>query len=220
MATPAEYGRVVVPAPAPLPDPPASIRERAGRYSAVQRRTIDAALDLFADHGVGGTSLQMIADALGITKAAVYHQFKTKDAIVLAVLEVHLCDLEAAVEAAEAEGGGRRARAALLDRVITAAVQQRRAIGTLQNDPVLVRLLGEYEPSRRLWSRLFAALVGAEPAGTEPAGHELDDRDRVAAAALSATIGSVGHPFVAGIDDDTLHDELLTLARRVATLPG
>ncbi|MEZ5143421.1 MAG: hypothetical protein R2726_13015 [Acidimicrobiales bacterium] len=53
MATPAEYGRVVVPAPAPLPDPPASIRERAGRYSAVQRRTIDAALDLFADHGVG-----------------------------------------------------------------------------------------------------------------------------------------------------------------------
>jgi AcrR family transcriptional regulator len=32
---------------------------------------LDAALDLFAEHG--GTSLQMIADAIGITKAAVYH---------------------------------------------------------------------------------------------------------------------------------------------------
>jgi AcrR family transcriptional regulator len=47
--------------------------------SAAQTRILIAALNLFADHGVSGTSLQMIADALGVTKAAVYHQFKTKD---------------------------------------------------------------------------------------------------------------------------------------------
>ena len=46
---------------------------------------LDAALALFADNGVSGTSLQMIADAVGITKAAVYHQFRTKEQIVLAV---------------------------------------------------------------------------------------------------------------------------------------
>ena len=50
--------------------------------SAAQGRVIDAALDLFAEHGVGGTSLQMIADEIGVTKAAVYHQFKTKEQIV------------------------------------------------------------------------------------------------------------------------------------------
>lgn len=38
-------------------------------------------LDLFADHGVSGTSLQLIAGAMGVMKAAVYHQFKTKDEI-------------------------------------------------------------------------------------------------------------------------------------------
>src|SRR6266700_5080217 len=42
-------------------------------------RIIAAASGLFAEHGVGGTSLQMIADAIGVTKAAVYHQFKAKD---------------------------------------------------------------------------------------------------------------------------------------------
>ena len=34
------------------------------------QRIIDAALELFAEHGVGGTSLQMIADRVGVTKAA------------------------------------------------------------------------------------------------------------------------------------------------------
>ena len=72
------------------------------RRTAAQRRILVAALDLFADHGVSGTSLQMIADALGVTKAAVYHQFKTKDEIIIAVTEMQLARLEDALEDAEA----------------------------------------------------------------------------------------------------------------------
>ncbi|NUR16364.1 MAG: helix-turn-helix transcriptional regulator, partial [Dermatophilaceae bacterium] len=49
-----------------------------------RRRVIDAAVELFAEHGVSGTSLQMIADHLGVTKAAVYYQFHAKEDIVLA----------------------------------------------------------------------------------------------------------------------------------------
>ena len=187
-----------------------SLRERAGQYSAAQLRTVDAALALFARHGVGGTSLQMIADALGVTKAAVYHQFKTKEAIVLAVVEVELAPLEEALAAAEAEGRSVKARAALLERVIDGAVERRQAVSTLQNDPVLVRVLGEYEPSRHLWNRLFAVLLG----------DDLDERGRVRAAVLSAAIGSVGHAFVADVDNDTLKAELLHLTRRLILLPG
>ena len=62
--------------------------------SAAQTRILVAALDLFADHGVSGTSLQMIADAIGVTKAAVYHQFKTKDEIIISVTEMQLARLE------------------------------------------------------------------------------------------------------------------------------
>ncbi|HSZ37995.1 MAG TPA: helix-turn-helix domain-containing protein, partial [Acidimicrobiales bacterium] len=59
-------------------------RGRAATYSAAQVRTAGVALDLFGEHSVSGTSLQMIADVLGVTKAAVYHQFRTKEAIVVA----------------------------------------------------------------------------------------------------------------------------------------
>ena len=69
---------------------------------------------LFAEHGISGTSLQMIADAIGVTKAAVYHQYNTKDEIVLAVAEVVLAGLEAAVTAAEAERSRSRAREVLI----------------------------------------------------------------------------------------------------------
>ena len=47
--------------------------------------TEDAALKLISEHGVSGTSLQMIADEMGVTKAAVYRQFKTKEEIVIAI---------------------------------------------------------------------------------------------------------------------------------------
>lgn len=184
-----------------------SLRQQACRYSDAQRRTIDVALELFADHGVGGTSLQMIADALGVTKAAVYHQFKTKDAIVVAVLEVYLAPLEDALEGA---GPGLKERDLLLRRLVDAAVDQRRAISTLQNDPVLVRALGDYGPSRKLWANLFAALLGSD----------LDAKERTRAAALSGAIGSVGHPFVADVDDETLRAELLNVVRRLVMLPG
>ena len=58
----------------------------------------------------------MIADAIGVTKAAIYHQFRTKEEIVIAVLEVDLVRLESALDIAEAEdlpgraGGAAHAR--------------------------------------------------------------------------------------------------------------
>src|SRR5262249_40185299 len=72
-------------------------------HSAAQTRIIEAALDLFAEHGIGGTSLQMIADALGVTKAAVYHQYNTKDEIVLALAPGVLSRLGAALTVAAGE---------------------------------------------------------------------------------------------------------------------
>jgi len=76
---------------------------------------------------------------------------------------------------------------------------------TLQHDPVLFRLLGEHEPARLLFAGLFTMLLG----------DDFDPETRVRAAVLSAAIGSVGHPFVINLDDDTLRRELLTVTRRL-----
>src|SRR5919106_2603803 len=64
-------------------------------------RLIDAAVELFTRHSFAGTSLQMIADALGFTKAAIYHHFRTREQLLAAVLEPMLDELRAIVETAE-----------------------------------------------------------------------------------------------------------------------
>jgi len=101
----------------------------ARTQSAAQARVIAAALELFGRHGVGGTSLQMIADEIGVTKAAVYHQYHTKDEIVLAAAGTQLAILEGVVERAEAERSSRRARDALVAGIVDLAVDRRRTTG-------------------------------------------------------------------------------------------
>lgn len=183
----------------------------AATYSAAQNRVLAAAVDLFAANGVGATSLQMIADAIGVTKAAVYHQFRTKDEIVLAVVDADMARLEAAVDAAEAEVGRPEALDLLLVRLVDLAVDHRRILRMLQSDPVVVRLLAEHEPFRLLMDRLYGVLAGVDP----------DHDGRVPAAMLSAAIsGAASHPLVSDVDDETLRASLLDIARRFLHFPG
>jgi len=122
-----------------------AIRLGFSSRSGAQMRTLNAALALFAEHGVGATSYQMIADAIGVTKGAIYHQFKTKDEIIIAVAEMELAKLDDALEAAEAEDDSDVACELLLNRIV---------------DPVLVRLLSGRAPFQRFVERLYGMLVG------------------------------------------------------------
>ena len=178
--------------------------------SAAQARIISAAVELFGTHGVSGTSLQMIADAIGVTKAAVYHQFKTKDEIVIAVAEVDLLKVQAALDVAESEESGPREREVLVGLVIDLAVQRRHLVSFLQTDPVIVRFLAKHEPFMHLMQRLFSVLTGGD-----------DGADaRVRAAMFSAAIGgAVTHPLVVDLDDATLRFHLHRLSRNLLNLP-
>jgi AcrR family transcriptional regulator len=178
-------------------------------YTAAQTRIIEAALDLFAEHGISGTSLQMIADALGVTKAAVYHQYNTKDEIVLAVAHSVLVRLEAAVTAAEAERSRRRAREVLITEMINLAVERRRMAGFLQRDPVMLRFLENHEPFRRVMTRVNRVLMGGAS----------DARARVQAAMLAAAIaGAVIHPLALDLDDESLRSQLSKEVRKLLRL--
>jgi AcrR family transcriptional regulator len=182
-------------------------RLRPAANTAAQTRILDAALVLFAEHGIGGTSLQMLADAIGVTKAAVYHQYNTKDEIILAVAEIVIARLEAVVTAAEGERSRTRAREVLVAAMVDLAVERRHMAGVLQRDPVMVRFLDEHEPFRRVMERLNRVLMGG---ATDP-------RARVQAAMLqSAIAGAVVHPLALKLDDDTLRSQLLKAAKLLA----
>ena len=46
---------------------------------APRQRILEAALQLFAEHGYEGTSLQQVADRVGLHKSTLFHHFKSKD---------------------------------------------------------------------------------------------------------------------------------------------
>ena len=179
-------------------------------HSAAQLRVLKAAHELFGQHGVSGTSLQMIADAVGVTKAAVYHQFKSKDDVVIAVTTTELVELQDALDAAEAERGP-RAREVLLERVVDLAVKRRHMVSLLQFDPVVVKLLADHEPFVGFIERLFRVLLG-EGAGVEA---------RVDAAIMSGALSAaVMHPLVEDVDDETLRSRIFYVTRRILDLPA
>jgi AcrR family transcriptional regulator len=51
---------------------------RAAQAERTRQQILETAERLFADQGYDATSLQMIADEMGLTKAAVYYHFPAK----------------------------------------------------------------------------------------------------------------------------------------------
>ncbi|GHF84822.1 AcrR family transcriptional regulator [Amycolatopsis bartoniae] len=172
-------------------------------------RLLATALQLFTEHGVEGTSLQMIADALGVTKAAVYYHFKTKDEIAGAVAEPGLRELELVVE----EASRLRRRGAQIDHLLTGfvdvVVRHRALVALFARDPGVTRALADS------WSDIYGGRMLELFAGPEA------DESR-AIAAHAAIVGIAltgGAPQFAALPDDTLRAHLVEVGRRLLGRP-
>jgi AcrR family transcriptional regulator len=82
------------PAPTDADDhalPPKLAQARSRRQAqgqdanSTRARILDVALDLFLAQGYDGTSLRQIAEQLGVTKAALYYHFESKEDILMAL---------------------------------------------------------------------------------------------------------------------------------------
>src|SRR5690349_1751597 len=166
-------------------------------------RVLAAALELFATQGVSGTSLQMIADHLGVTKAAVYYQFHAKEDIVLAVLEEALEQMRAFVTTAESESSPDAAATAALRGLVDLMVSHRKAVAALMRDPEVERIMAAHADLESLVGRLTTLLLGPSP----------DLRRRIAVSVVGAGVAQAGiDPLLADVDDASLRAELLRLA--------
>jgi AcrR family transcriptional regulator len=175
-------------------------RTRASR--GARERVLEAALELFAEHGVSGTSLQMIADRIGVTKAAVYHQFPTKEEIVLGVVAPGLETLQRSVEEAERRETPEARRETMLAALVDLAVGHRRIAAILHADPVASRLVQGHR-ALDLSPRIRELMVGPDP----------DARSNVAGAMVGGALMMVGiAPELQRYDDDELARHLLELS--------
>ncbi len=76
--------------------PPAGHGAHAGDQT--RARILDVALELIADRGFAATSTREIAERLGLTKAALYYHFRTKDDLLAAIVGTAMADLEALIQ--------------------------------------------------------------------------------------------------------------------------
>jgi AcrR family transcriptional regulator len=181
--------------------------KRGPEPTEAQWRVINAALKLFAQNGVGGTSLRMIAAEVGVTVAAVYHQFHTKDEIIYAAAETELRRLEAVVDTAEAEPTAGAARDTLVAGMVDLAVGGLgRSVSAVLSDPIVAGSFHRHVRWLDLIPRMRRLLMGE---GTSP-------EPRIRTATLIAVLnGAAMHPFVADFDEETLRRELLQIAQRL-----
>ena len=82
---------------------------RAAQAERTRQQILETAQRLFTELGYDATSLQMIADEMGLTKAAVYYHFRAKSDILHAAMQPGIQRLEALLDEA-ATIRGRRAR--------------------------------------------------------------------------------------------------------------
>ena len=123
---------------------------------------LDAALELFAEHGFDGTSLQQIADRLGVTKAAVYYHFRSKDDLLAALVEPAFDELDALLREVEAlPADSARPRLAL--RAFTEYLLHHRAAASwMSRDAAALTRPAVWERSREVEQRLDALLTLGE----------------------------------------------------------
>ena len=180
----------------------------AVRAADSRQRFIDAAVGLFTRHSFAGTSLQMIADEVGVTKSAVHHHFRTREELLNAVVEPLLGEVRGAVEAAEGKRG-RRARAeSMLTGFVDLAVRNRMLVPMLVGDPGAIEMLRSRTEVGDLVNRMIMLLADLDPGVG----------GWIKADMVMAGIAGGMSTRSRGLDDDVLRRHLIEASRRTLGL--
>ncbi|GAA4471920.1 TetR/AcrR family transcriptional regulator [Rhodococcus olei] len=139
-------------------------RRSDSRRSAI----LAAAARLFAARGIDGTSMREIGDEIGINAGALYHHFRSKDAIVNELVTAYLSDLLANYRAMNLELLEPRARLkAIVDVSLTTGAARPNATKIYQSEFANLRDLRDYERARSLADSVQQVWLEAIEAGKD-----------------------------------------------------
>src|SRR5262245_13950180 len=136
---------------------------QASTAADTRQRLIDVAVELFTRHSYAGTSLQMIADEMGFTKAAIYYHFRTREELLAAVVEPIFDQLSEIITTAEAQRGANASADHMLRGYAEVAVANRALVSVLACDPSVTTLLRDQPHWAELINRQLTLLAGDEP---------------------------------------------------------
>ena len=128
-------------------------------------RILDAAMTVFRRHGFRRSSIEQAAEAAGLTRQALYHHFKSKEALFRAVIErLHESALAAEIAAANVEEKAGSSLADILIAAVTARLRQ--FIASFDGSPHIEELFSEHLTQARDLYQKYAGLYAAHGAAT------------------------------------------------------
>ena len=193
----------------------APARRRAGGEfprGGTRERIQSIALELFAEQGYEKTSLREIAERLGVTKAALYYHFRSKEDIVRSFIEDYRAELEQVIAWGASQPRTPGTRAEILRRYAGIVSEQLAVIRFMeQNQAAMHTLMSDSGARKKMFRDQFMSLCDL----LAPPGAPLADRVRAITAVI--TIGMspmILQPEAPSPED--LNEAVLDVARELA----
>src|SRR5689334_17539812 len=184
--------------------PDAGSTPRTDTRSRVQK----VALELFAEQGYEKTSLREIAERLGVTKAALYYHFKSKEDIVHSLTDDYFAEIDALLDWARDQPRGDQTRQAILDRYVGIVLGGSEVFRFLEQNRASVQAMDAGKERFARFRDRLATLVDLL------AGPEAPLRDRVRATAAILSVGATCMFYMQQVDDQ---DKLRAVVLEMAT---
>jgi len=122
---------------------------------------LDVSLELFSEHGFEGTTLQQIADRLGVSKAALYYHFESpKDEILKALVAPVTDGIDALLDEYESRDWTPAERRNFLKEYLNYLLAHRRVIAYMTSDLAIIAHPVVSGGHQRRRARIEAMLLG------------------------------------------------------------
>jgi AcrR family transcriptional regulator len=155
--------------------------EHHDRGRDTRARLRELALQLFAEQGYEKTSLREIAEHLGVTKAALYYYFKSKEDIVRSLVEDYVADLDELIVWGKAQPRTAAVRAEIIRRYLHIVASGTEVFRMLHQNQAAVASLATAKERGEVFRERMDALIDLL---TEP-GAPLQDQVRAASSLIS-----------------------------------
>ena len=196
-------------AAAPVAGHGAGVAEQpAAPRTDTRSRAQKVALELFAEQGYEKTSLREIAERLGVTKAALYYHFRSKEDIVHSLTDDYFAEIDDLLDWAKGQPRTEETRLAILDRYVGIVLAGGEVFRFLEQNRAAVQTM---EAGKERFVRFRGRLDALVDVLAGP-GAPLRDRVRATTAVLAA--GTACMFFAQQVDD---RDQLRELVLETAT---
>jgi AcrR family transcriptional regulator len=152
-----------------------------------RQRIQSVALELFAEQGYDKTSLREIAERLGVTKAALYYHFKSKEDIVASLVEDYFAEIDELIAWGHTQPRTPAARAEFLTRYFEIIYNGSGVFRMIQHNQASVNSLSAAKNREALFRERMHALVDL----LSGPGASLASQVRAATALASVSFGCI-----------------------------